>query len=104
MILREMGHEDEVATSGEAALELMGGSQPQVVFSDISMPRMSGYDLARALREQHGRDGLVLVAMTGYGQPEDRDRALEAGFDFHLVKPADVPVLQAVLASLAGGA
>jgi PAS domain S-box-containing protein len=101
MILREMGHEVEVATSGEAALELIGGSQPQVVFSDISMPRMSGHDLARALREQPGRDGLVLVAMTGYGQPEDRDRALEAGFDFHLVKPADRNRLESLFAEIA---
>ena len=101
MILREMGHQVEVATSGEAALKLIAGAAPQIVFSDISMPRMSGYELARRIREQSQLNGVTLVAMTGYGQPEDRERALEAGFDFHLVKPADRNRLESLFAEIA---
>lgn len=100
LILREMGHEVEIAASGEAALERVAASRPQVIFSDISMPRMSGYELARRIRAQSGSDAPTLVAMTGYGQPEDRDAALQAGFDYHLVKPVDLDELQALFEAI----
>lgn len=100
MILQEMEHEVEVVSSGEEALERIPAYRPQIVFSDISMPRMSGYELARRIREQADLGDLVLVAMTGYGQQEDRDRALQAGFDHHLVKPAEIEQLQALFEAI----
>jgi CheY-like chemotaxis protein len=69
-----------------------------VVLLDIGLPGMSGYDVARAVRKAVPNGGLRLVALTGYGQADDRKRALEAGFDVHLTKPADMVDLQNVLA------
>ncbi len=101
MLLRSQGHTVEVALSGAAALELIREFGPEVVFSDISMPEMNGYELANHVRSQSGLRSLVLVALTGYGQQEDRDRALQAGFDYHLVKPVDVDALERFFAILA---
>ena len=74
--------------------------RPDVVFSDIGMPGMDGYELARQLRKEPGLASVVLVALTGYGQDHDRQRAKEAGFDFHLVKPVSFESLYDLLASL----
>jgi two-component system CheB/CheR fusion protein len=101
LLLESLGHEAQTATSGAAALEQVPLFNPQVVFSDIAMPEMSGYDLARRLRKLHGGRELVLVAMTGYGQPQDRQRALEAGFDYHLVKPAETAALEDLFHTIA---
>jgi CheY-like chemotaxis protein len=65
---------------------------------DIGLPGLDGYEVARQLRRESGEDGVVLVAMTGYGQEEDRRRARVAGFDVHLTKPVDPDVLQGLLA------
>jgi len=65
------------------------------------MPRMDGYEAARVLRQAHGAD-IVLVALTGWGQDEDKARALESGFDHHLTKPADPDVLQRLIAQVVG--
>ncbi|WP_166209385.1 hybrid sensor histidine kinase/response regulator [Cognatiluteimonas telluris] len=70
--------------------------QPQIVFLDVGMPGRSGYDVARALRAAPGGDDVVLVAVTGWGQPEDRRRTREAGFDHHLVKPPELPAIQSI--------
>ena len=70
---------------------------------DIEMPRMDGYEVARRLRARAGGDDLLLIALTGYGQAEDKQRALEAGFDYHLVKPVDPGVLEKLLARRANG-
>ena len=67
---------------------------PDVAFLDIAMPGMDGYELARALRKQEEFKDLVLVALTGYGQEEDRRQAFEAGFNHHMVKPTSIPALQ----------
>ena len=83
-----MGHEVLVANDGEAALQQVGDFRPDVLFSDISMPVMNGYELAKRLRAQPQHGEIVLVAMTGLHQPENRDRARSAGFDHHLVSPA----------------
>ncbi|HUG93898.1 MAG TPA: ATP-binding protein [Planctomycetaceae bacterium] len=100
MLLRELGHDVDVVGSGAAALERIPDLEPEVVFSDISMPGMSGYELARRIREQaHGED-VFLVAMTGFGQPEDRQRALDAGFDEHVIKPAELDRLEGVFAAI----
>ena len=83
------GVEDEVAAFA-----------PHVVFLDVGMPGRTGYDVARALRALHPADPLLLVAVTGWGQPEDRRRTGEAGFDHHLVKPPELDAIQAICASL----
>jgi CheY-like chemotaxis protein len=70
------------------------------VFLDIAMPVMNGYEVARRLRESKDSASMVLVALTGYGQEEDRRHAFEAGFDHHLVKPANLDALEHVLRSM----
>lgn len=101
MMLRELGHEVRIVATGDQALAQLPELHPQIVFSDISMPGMSGYDLARHIRQHPEASEVYLVAMTGYGQPEDRQRSLDAGFDEHLVKPADLDRLRSVFAAAA---
>ena len=72
--------------------------RPDVVFLDIGMPVMNGYEVAQRLRQRPGLENLLLVAMTGWGQEEDRRRSQEAGFDHHLVKPAEPEALHKLLA------
>jgi PAS domain S-box-containing protein len=98
MLLRMAGHDVRVAHDGPAALTAVEADPPGLVFLDIGMPVMNGYDVAQRLRQQPGLKNLVLVAMTGWGQEEDRRRSKEAGFDHHLVKPADPDALQQLLA------
>jgi CheY-like chemotaxis protein len=100
MLLEFGGHETHQAHDGLEAIEGAERLHPDVVLLDIGLPRMNGYDACRRIREQPwGRD-LVLVALTGWGQEEDRNRSREAGFDAHLVKPVDHDVLLEVLASV----
>ncbi len=100
MLLRLQGHEVRVAYSGVAALEMTKAYSPDVVFLDIGMPGMDGYEAARRLRQQPGLEKVVLAALTGWGQQEDRRRSAEAGFDHHLVKPPEPRVLERLLAEL----
>jgi signal transduction histidine kinase/CheY-like chemotaxis protein len=100
MLLRLHGHEVRVAYSGMAALEMTKTYAPDVVFLDIGMPGMDGYEVARRLRGQPGSGKVVLAALTGWGQKEDRRRTAEAGFDHHLVKPPDPKAVESVLAGL----
>ncbi len=88
MLLGMEGHLVRTAADGTQALEAAPPFRPEVVFLDIGLPGMSGYEVARRLREMPGLGKFLLVAMTGYGQEQDRRRSLEAGFDCHLVKPA----------------
>jgi CheY-like chemotaxis protein len=89
MLLRLYGHEVEVALGGPAALRAAQAQQPDAVLLDISMPGMNGYQVARKLRAMFRDKPLLLVAITAHGFEEDRRRCEEAGFDLHLVKPAD---------------
>lgn len=98
-LLEKMGHHVETADGGAAALEKLKQYSPEIIFSDISMPGMTGYELARRLREHEEMRNVIIVAMTGFGQTHDRDQALEAGFNEHLVKPVDARVLQHLFAS-----
>jgi CheY-like chemotaxis protein len=100
-VLGRWGYEARVAYGGEEALEEAAARRPDVVLLDIGMPSMDGYEVARRLREAQGGGKLVLVAVTGYGQEEDRRRAREAGFDYHMVKPVDPVDLRALLATAA---
>ena len=98
--LRLRHFESEVAYDGVAALDLMRRQEFDLGVFDIDMPLIDGYELARRVRGRVG-DEMGLVALTGYGQPVDRQRALAAGFDRHLVKPVQPRVLMEVLAELA---
>jgi PAS domain S-box-containing protein len=100
MILEMLGAEVRVARGGAEALDLFAAFQPTVMLLDIGMPGMNGYDVARAIRGGHPGHPVVIVALTGWGQDEDRRRSAEAGFDHHLVKPAELDALQELLASL----
>jgi PAS domain S-box-containing protein len=97
LLLRAEGHEVRTAPDGATALDLVPAYQPEVVLLDIGLPKMDGYEVARRLRAREGGRCGLLVALTGYGQEEDRRRATEAGFDAHLVKPADLGVLHELL-------
>jgi PAS domain S-box-containing protein len=100
VLLRLYGHEVRLAHDGEAALEEARSFRPDVIFLDLSLPKMDGYEVARRLRMEPATGGMTLVAMTGYGQEEERRRTREAGFDSHLVKPVDFDMLQELLSSL----
>jgi signal transduction histidine kinase/ActR/RegA family two-component response regulator len=99
LLLRVSGQEVRVAYDGPTALLIAEAFRPQLVLLDIGMPGMDGYAVAQRLRRQPGLEGVTLVAVTGWGQEEDRQRSHEAGFDHHLVKPADPAALQRLLDS-----
>jgi CheY-like chemotaxis protein len=98
MLLRLAGHDVRVAHDGPTALALAEADAPEVAFLDIGMPRMDGYELARRFRETTALSGVLLVALTGWGQEEDRRRTKEAGFDHHLVKPVEPDAVDRLLA------
>ncbi len=100
MLLGHLGAEVRVAEDGAQALHAYAVYRPHIVFLDISMPGMDGYELARRMREMPPDPHVTLVALTGWGQDDDRRRALKSGFDHHLVKPARLAALQSVLDSI----
>ncbi len=100
MMLTILGNDVRTAYDGAAALDTAAAYQPDVMFLDIGMPKLNGFDAARRIREQAFGQHTVLVAITGWGQPEDRKRSEEAGFDFHLVKQVSADHLKALLHSL----
>lgn len=100
VLLEMMGHEVRTSRDGRAALELAADWCPHLALLDISLPGLDGYDLARALRECPQLQGIVLAAVTGWGQEEDKRRAFAAGFDHHLIKPVAGDVLEKLLAGL----
>lgn len=103
-LLRAYGHEVQTAYDGPSALRAAPGFRPDVVLLDIGLPGMDGYEVARRLRQEEAPRDTVLVAMTGYGQEDDRRRSREAGFDHHLLKPADFQsTVQPLLAKIAEG-
>jgi CheY-like chemotaxis protein/two-component sensor histidine kinase len=100
MTLLEMeGFEVRVAHEGQDALRIAREFRPQVVLLDIGLPGMNGFEVAHGLRSQPESQGALLIALTGYGEAESRLRSAQAGFDFHMVKPADVNLLLAMLAN-----
>jgi CheY-like chemotaxis protein len=98
MILRVSGYDVRCVYDGPTVLQAAKAYRPDVVVLDIGLPGLSGYDVARLLREQPEFRRIPLVAVTGYGQEEDRRRSQEAGFDYHLTKPVDPDALQAFVA------
>jgi PAS domain S-box-containing protein len=99
VLLRLWGHNVLLARDGPAALAAAAEHQPDIVLLDIGLPGMDGYQVAQQLRKAPGMEKALLIAMTGYGQEQDRRLAREAGFDHHLVKPVDLEALQSLLAS-----
>lgn len=100
ILLSAMGHDVKTAYDGREAIELAAHYQPQAVLLDIGLPGMNGYDVARALKSASSDAPMVLVAVSGYGQEEDRRRSREAGFDHHLVKPVAPADLARIIDSL----
>jgi len=99
VLLELWGHEVRIAYNGPDALGVAVEYRPDAALLDIGLPGMSGFEVARRLRELPGWDGVMLVAVTGYGQDEDRRRSREAGFDHHLIKPVEPVKLQSLLAA-----
>ena len=93
MLLGMDGFQVTTVYDGIAALAAAGDVSPDVVVMDIGMPGMDGYDAARMMRQLPGGDAMVLIALTGWGQPADKSRASEAGFNHHLIKPVDYDTL-----------
>ena len=97
LLLEMMGHEVRSVHDGLEAVALAETFLPHLVLLDLGMPRMDGYEACRLIREQAWGKGMTLVALTGWGQKEDRRLSAEAGFDQHLVKPVDSGALQHLL-------
>jgi CheY-like chemotaxis protein len=97
MLLGLLGHDCRAATCGEEALMEAARFEPDIAILDIGLPDLSGFELARELRKQSGGRPLYLAAVTGWGQPEDRIRAFTAGFNHHVLKPADQSKLKTIL-------
>ena len=100
-LLESSGHEVKLAYDGLSAVAAAIAYQPEVVLLDIGLPGLDGYEVARRIRKHPGLRDIWLVALTGYGQDTDRQRSLEAGFDHHLVKPADFDEIEKLLSSMA---
>lgn len=97
MLLELFGHEVRCAHDGPTALAVAEDFRPDAILLDIGLPGMNGYEVAEQLRRTPSTRGTLLIAVTGYGQPEDRSRARAAGFDHHVVKPVEPETLQALL-------
>lgn len=100
MVLEFMGYRTRTAFDGVEAVEAVAEMKPDVVLLDIGLPRMNGYDAARKIRELPGGDAIYLIAITGWGQDEDRRRSAESGFNLHMVKPVDPVAIEKLLAGL----
>jgi len=93
LLLGLEGHEERVAYAGRPAIEVAHEFKPEVAILDLGLPDLSGYDVARLLRQDPALARVELIALTGWGQEEHRRRALEAGFDHHVTKPVDLEQL-----------
>ncbi len=103
MLLKIAGHDVHLAYDGPSALEAALAVRPDVMLLDIGLPGLTGHEVARRIREHATLKNIVLIAMTGYGQEADQQSSRNAGFDYHLVKPADFAQVQRVLAAIGAG-
>jgi CheY-like chemotaxis protein len=99
LLLEALGHRVLEAADGQLGLTLVLDHKPEVVLVDLGLPGMDGYELARAVRESPLGQTTLLIAVTGYGQTEDRRRSKEVGFDAHLVKPVSQSLLAALVSA-----
>jgi CheY-like chemotaxis protein len=100
-LLRHSGHEVDVAYNGMCALARVRAKRPDVVLCDLGLPELSGFDFARAIRREHAQ-AIRLVAISGYAQPEDIRRSIDAGFDAHLAKPAQSANIESLFIRFSG--
>jgi CheY-like chemotaxis protein len=99
-VLRVAGHDVQVAHDGQEAVEVAERFRPSIALLDIGMPRLNGYEAARWIREQPWGKQMTLIAVTGWGQQEDRRLAFQAGFDNHLTKPAQVEEIMLLISKV----
>jgi PAS domain S-box-containing protein len=99
LLLESEGHQVLIAFDGICALETARAERPDIILMDIGLPGLDGYAVAQALRQNHELERILLIALTGYGQPDDRKKSSASGFDEHLVKPVDIEKLRKLLAS-----
>ena len=99
-VLQAMGCEATFVTDPFIAVETAGRIKAEIVFLDLGMPGIDGYELARSLRSRYGWQGIQIVAVTGYGSKEDRVRSRMAGFDAHVVKPVSPELVESMLKTL----
>ncbi len=104
MMLRLLGDEVRTAHDGIEAVEVAGHFRPEVILMDVGMPRLNGLAATRRIREQPWGKTITIIALTGWGQDEDREQSRAAGCDGHLVKPVNLPDLEKLLPEWAGGA
>jgi len=97
MMLGIMGFETETAADGVEALRMAASYRPDAIFLDIAMPKLNGFDACKVIREQAWGKDIVVIALTGWGQNDDRERSREAGFDHHLVKPIELTALEPIV-------
>jgi CheY-like chemotaxis protein len=100
MMLSIMGHDTRTAHDGESAVETAESFLPDVVLLDIGLPKLNGYEVAQRIREQAWGTSMYLIAVTGWGQDEDRQRSSEVGLNQHMVKPVEPAALEKLLAEL----
>lgn len=100
LLLRINGHEVRIAGDGLEAVEAAGEFRPDVALLDVGLPRMSGHEAARRIREHDWGKAMILIAVTGWGRAEDRVRSRDAGCDHHLVKPVDPAALLRLLSTV----
>ena len=101
MMLSIMGHDTRTAHDGESAVDTAESFQPEVILRDIGLPKLNGYEVAQRIREKPWGAAMYLIAVTGWGQDEDRQRSSEVGLNQHMVKPVEPSALEKLLASLA---
>jgi DNA-binding response OmpR family regulator len=99
LLLNMAGHETRTAFDGEEAVKVAEQFDPHIVLLDLGLPKLNGYDVCRRIRKQKQGMSILIVAVTGWGQDEDKMKSLDAGFDMHLVKPVEAEHLMAVLAA-----
>jgi CheY-like chemotaxis protein len=102
MMLSIMGHETRTAHDGESAVTTAESFLPEVVLLDIGLPKLNGYEVAQRIREEPWGASMFLIAVTGWGQDEDRERSSEVGLNLHMVKPVEPSALEKLLAGLPG--
>jgi CheY-like chemotaxis protein len=100
MLLNASGHEALTAHDGPTAIKIANEMLPDAILLDIGLPGLNGYEVAKRIRLNPELNNTVLVALTGYGQDEDRQTSMEAGFNFHLVKPASFQQIKTILATI----
>ena len=102
-MLKLLGNDTRTASDGQAGVDMATEFRPEVILLDIGLPKLDGYAVCRAIREQPWGTDILLIAVTGWGQLEDRRRSHEAGFDHHMVKPVDPRALMTLLTEFSAG-